>query len=185
MSLLELRSGLKVTVLLAGLSIGLAGCTFRPMYADVTPEGAVIGGDNHGIGGQLPRIDIPVLGEREGIELRNKLIFVLGGSGREAQSPAYRLNITLSKNDTPLAIQAVSGRPTASTVQITANYTLVEIATGKQLFKSTAIARASYDKTVQRFANIRAEIDAENRAIDELSQFIRNGLAGYFAHPTS
>ena len=47
--------------------------------------------------------------------------------------------------------------------------------------KGTTFARASYAASLQRFANIRAQRDAEDRAAKVLAEQIRTRIAGYLA----
>lgn len=174
------RVGLAIVVA-STTSVLVAGCTtFRPLYADVTPTG-IAAGPGQGVGRLLPRIAISNIPEREGNQLRNDLIFVLSGGGREPENAEYRLDVTVATSATGVVIEALSGRPTSAQVHMTASYTLVRVQGSERVFTGRASARASFDRGVQRFANIRAQRDAEDRAARELAEMIRNGLAGHFA----
>jgi LPS-assembly lipoprotein len=162
----------------------MAGCTFRPLYADATPAGGVLGisgGADRGIGRPLSRIAVAELPTREGIALRNDLIFLLGGGGAEPVDPEYRLDVALATISSPLAVQAVSGLATTASATVTASYSLVRLRDGARVYTAGATARATFDRGVQRFANIRAERDAFDRATRELAEMIRIGLAAHFA----
>jgi LPS-assembly lipoprotein len=60
---------------------------------------------------------------------------------------------------------------------VTATYTLTAIEGGAQITTGTATASASYDRTEQRYANVRAARDAEIRAVGLLADQIRTRLA--------
>jgi len=161
-------------------ALALGGCTFRPLYADVTPTG-IVGGADRGAGRQLPGIEVALQNEREGIELRNELIYLFSGGGTPAARADYRLDLTIRRISGPLAIAAVSGRPTAAELTLVVSYNLVRVANSESVFRASVVSRASYDRTVQRFANIRAERDAEDRAARSAAETIRNQVAAYFA----
>ena len=103
-------------------------------------------------------------------------MFDLNGTG--SHDPAkYRLFVVLHEtSETPL-IDTVSGRPSAATVVINADFRLVPIAGGEPIVKGTALVIASYDRTSQRFSNIRAARDAEIRDAKQLSDQLRLRLA--------
>lgn len=164
------------------LTLTLGACGFRPLYSDSGAAGGTgptaVTSD---IGRELANVSIATSDTREAIALRNNLIFALTGNGDESPTPTYRLDYTVGKASSPFTVEAVSGRQTASFVTINVNYTLTTISDGKKVFTGHAIGRASYDKPAQRFAAIRAERDAEDRAVTDASDAIRNALASYFA----
>lgn len=157
----------------------LAGC-FRPMYADPAVMGAPAAGSAQ-LGEQMKRIDISPIANRTGISLRNELIFAFTGTGTPAPDRKYRLDVTLQQQSIQQQIEPISTRNMSMLVGITADYVLVDVATGSKLYTGRTFARASYDRDVQRFANIRAEREAEDRATRQIAEGIRNGIAGYFA----
>lgn len=170
-----------ITVLaLAVLATGLGGCVFRPLYADPqvvaasSPESAAIGRN-------LSEIVIAPIADRSGVVLRNELIFVLTGSGRATESGRYRLDASISRSAGPAIVEPVSGRPQAESVLVTISYSLVDTQSGSVVFTGRVGSRANFDSTTQLFANARAAREAEDRALKEAAQMIRNGLAGHFA----
>jgi LPS-assembly lipoprotein len=178
------RLGKSITIVAGCAVIGsLGGCTsFRPLYADVTASGMTVAGTESGVGRSLSQIDVEVLTTREGVQLRNDLLYALRGRGDLPDNANYRLTLSLSKSSSNVAIAAVSGLSTAANLTMTASYTLLRNGGNSEaLYTGRAVARASFDKGVQRFANIRAERDAEDRAARDLADQIRNGLAAYFA----
>jgi LPS-assembly lipoprotein len=78
-------------------------------------------------------------------------------------------------------IDTVTGYPTASTVLVAADYRLVPVAGGDPVIKGTASVAASYDRTSQRFADVRASRDAEIRDARSLAEVIRAQLVAALA----
>jgi LPS-assembly lipoprotein len=74
-----------------------------------------------------------------------------------------------------------TGRADSATLVATAIFTLKEKGTDKTLMTGTSVSRATYDRSGQRFANLRAARDAQIRAAKSLSGLIRNRLAAGFA----
>ena len=85
-----------------------------------------------------------------------------------------------------MIVDPISGRPTAQVDGVSANYQLVEIATGKIVVKDVTSAHVDYDTPgpQQRFALQRAQRDAEDRAVQVVAETIRNRLASYFVAGT-
>lgn len=157
----------------ATLALGLAaGCTARPLYGELAPAGAPGGAG----AARLAAVDIPPAGDRVGQELRNHLIFLLGGGqGRPAQ-PAYRLDLATTASESVSATVntgRVSLEPTAGIMSVSTTYTLTEIATGRVVSAGTRAVQAPYDIPAQDFAAARAVRDAENRAARELAELLR------------
>ncbi|WP_036260046.1 LPS assembly lipoprotein LptE [Methylocapsa aurea] len=149
----------------------VSGC-FQPLYGPLSA-----GGD---VAGELQAIAIDPIPERLGHYLVNELIFDLNGTGSHVP-PRYRLTIRLRENvQTPL-IDTVTGYPTAGSVVVNAEYRLVPVGGGEAVAKGSAIVVASYDRTSQRFADIRAARDAEIRDAKTLAHQIRDRIAAALA----
>jgi len=157
----------------AALAAGLAlsGC-LQPLYGPLSASGDVAG--------QLQEIAVDPIPNRLGHYLGNELIFALNGTGSQVP-PKYRLVVTLRENvQTPL-IDTVTGYASAATVVVNADYRLIPAQGGEPIVKGTAMAVATYDRTSQRFANIRASRDAEIRDAKTLADQIRTRIAAAFA----
>ncbi len=161
-------------VLLAFAMLALPACTLEPLYGSLAPGIAPVGSG-------LSQIEIAPIGGRNGISLRNELIFVLTGGGQPVANGRFKLDIALQQNVTPTQYEQISGRPTSALQYVAATYFLTDRQSGKKVYQSRSFARTTYDQDIQRFANIRAERDAEDRAVKVLAQEIRNSLAAYFA----
>jgi LPS-assembly lipoprotein len=167
------RRGL-VCALALGLSFGLTGC-LRPLYGDATQS--VTGGS---VKNALSAIEVMPIPELMGHYLRNELVFDLDGSGVESPK-RYRLTVSVTENLDVTVTDYSTGRADSATLVATATYTLREKDSDKVLFTASSVARATYDRSAQRFANLRAARDAQIRAAKSLSGLIRNRLAAGFA----
>lgn len=124
----------------------------------------------------LASIKVEPIPDRIGHYLANELVFAFNGSGAEVQ-PRYRLLVSVTeKVQTPL-VDTISGRATAATVVVDANYRLLPIGGTEPITQGTAFVAASYDRTSQRFANLRAARDAEIRTAKALSDQIQTRIA--------
>jgi LPS-assembly lipoprotein len=164
----------------------LTGGCFQPLYGNnpLSPDESV-----HD---KLTAVDIPAIPAANGspearlaVGVRNALLFDLNG-GTDPVAPTHRLQITLSATRTTVIVDVASGRPDAQVEAINATYTLTEIATKKVVLATTTFARASFDipGSAQRFAQQRAGRDAEDRAVKQIAENIRNRLASFFVAGT-
>ncbi len=166
MSLADYRSrfrGLTVAVLLCA---PLAGC-FQPMYGG--PAGQALVQD-------LRAIKVEPIPERIGHYLANELTFALNGTGATIQ-PRYRLVINVRQRVQAPLVDTVSGRATSGMLIVDAEYRLIPVDGGPAVASGVAFVTASYDRTSQRFANLRAARDAEIRSARSLADQIRTRLS--------
>jgi LPS-assembly lipoprotein len=149
-----------------GFSVLLSGC-FQPMY------GGIAGGH---LRDELAAIKVEPIPDRVGHYLGNELIFAFNGSGSEVP-PKYKLTISIRERvQTPL-VDTLSGRATAGTVVIDAIYKVTSLADSHVVTEGTAFTAASYDRTSQRFADMRAARDAEIRDAKTLADQIQTRIA--------
>ena len=153
------------------MGLALSGC-IQPLYGSL---GA--GGD---VAGELQAIAVEPIPNRLGHYLGNELIFGFNGTGSQVP-PKYRLIVTVTENvQTPL-IDTVSGYPSAANVVVNADYRLMPVGGTEPITKGQATVVASYDRTNQRFANLRAARDAEIRDAKTLADQIRTRVAAAIA----
>ena len=161
--------------LLALLAAGTAGCQVRPLYSDAASVSAP-GVANAALGS----IGISEAKDRVAQEVRNHLIFALTGGAGEPASPAYMLDLGVTKRTLNVAsapaVANTENQPTAGGVVLTALYSLKDMA-GKEVASGKRVVTASFDRPEQQFAVLRAERDAENRAARELAEALRLALA--------
>ena len=165
---------------LAGaLALSLGGC-IQPLYGNFAAGGPAMQSE-------LQAIAVEPIPERIGHYLGDDLVFDLNGTGSHPP-PKYRLFVSLNEGvQTPL-IDTVSGRASAATVVVNAVYRLEAFDTGLPITKGTAFVFKSYDRTSQRYADVRAARDAEIRDAKQLSDLIRQRVAAALteyrqAHP--
>ena len=153
----------------------LGGCMFQPMYAQ-TP----LYGGGPSLNEALRDVDVATIDGRIGNELRNDLIYELtGGQGNRTDAP-YRLTLVANVGSFNPVIDTESGRPVAQMVSFDITYKLQDVVQDRIVLTERAMARVSLDRSQQRFANLRAVRDAENRAAKVVADQIRARLASYF-----
>lgn len=158
-------------------SFAASACTVRPLYQDVSSSIAPIAGEQAPAG--LNSISIQPVDTRQGQVVRNHLIFALNGGAGEPAAPRYLLNLTVRSRIIGAARVQIAreNEPTAGAAVMTVRYRLIDAQTGRQVLMGNRSATASFDKSRQIFASVRAEIDAENRAARELAEILRLTLA--------
>lgn len=161
--------------IVAVLSLALSACNVQPLYGTFGPDSAAA------LGPELAQIEIAPIGGRTGIALRNELIFVFTGGGQPVTNGRYKLSIAMQESVTPSQYEQISGRATTVLNYTSANYILTDTKTGARLYQSRSFARSTFDQDIQRFANVRAQREAEDSAVKVLAQEIRSGLVAFFA----
>jgi LPS-assembly lipoprotein len=157
---------------LAILTLAIAGC-FRPLYGPTASGTSTVQEE-------MQSVVVDPIPERLGHYLGNELIFAFNGTGTPGPRK-YRLLVTAQERvQTPL-IDTVTGRATAATVFIDADYRLVPISGGDPIAKGVAYSSATYDRSSNRYANVRAARDAEIRNARVLADQIRTRVAAALA----
>ncbi len=168
-----------------GLALFLAGC-FQPLYGQYSPTGGPTL-RNALAGVEVLQIEAPKGSPeaRIAVELRNSLLFELTGGGGGAPQ-THRLAIRVRPTRQAIIVDIATGRNEAIITGINAEYALTEIATGKTVIRDTTFSRVSADVPgqQQRFAQMRANRDAEDRAARVIAEQIRTRLASYLAAGT-
>jgi len=165
---------------------GLNAACFQPLYATRSVNGGVpIGAALSQV--QVERIAVPngTPESRLALEIENALDFELhGGSG--LNSPTHKLNVRMTTNRSSIITDVNTGRVMAEITGIDAAFTLMELATGKPVMGGRTFARVSsdYPGQQQRFARMRARLDAEDRAAKVIAENIRTRLASFFVAGT-
>src|SRR5208337_1711643 len=162
---------------IAALSLAgsLAGC-FQPLYGEAAHPGLVE---------DMRAIEVAPIPNRVGHFLAEDLIADINGTGQTASPPKYRLVVTISLGTQTPTVNSEINVATSATLTGDANYTLIKVDGGKEVLKGTAIAAAAYDRTTQRYADLRAARDAEIRVARALSSVISLRLASALAAKSS
>ena len=159
--------------LAATLLLVVTGC-FRPVYGP-TASGASV--ENVLAAIDVGTVSVSPARQEFGHTLRSELIYGLDGSGSNVTPKRYRLTANVTDNlQTPL-VSSASGRAATGTITATATWQVVEITSGETVLSGTANGAASYDRTIQRFASLRAQRDAETRLAKLLSEQITGRIA--------
>jgi LPS-assembly lipoprotein len=166
-----LRAGLVGLCLMA-----LAGCGFRPLYGEPAPGG----GD---VAAALQTVDVAVIADREGQLLRTFLIERLNPSGRPA-NPGYELTVSLAISQEPLNI-LTDATATRANYEAVASYALRPTGAADPVLQRSAEITTSYNILDDQFATLVAERDARDRALRQLAESIRRGLALHFERTAS
>jgi LPS-assembly lipoprotein len=151
------------------MAAGLQGCGgFTPLYAaeGVTPR--------------LSSIEVVQPDGRLGFFMRQYLDDSLA---RKTSEPAiYRLTISNRELRVPRGI-SVSNVATRYEVDLSTDYTLTEIATGKPVTKGRVSVNVTYDVQSAPYASLAAQQDGERRVAEQAADRVRIELASYFASP--
>jgi LPS-assembly lipoprotein len=158
---------------LVALVLALASCQVRPLYAPA-PGGM-------SVASVLPAIEVAAPETRPEQVFRNALLFRLGAGGGDAAPPRYRLDYRLRLSERRVAIEQFTGTPAAYQVEGRMSLILREGATGPTVLRENVSAVASYDRSTQEFANVRALRDAENRVAESLAEMAAARLAARLA----
>ena len=150
-------------------ALALGGCAFQPLYGDRGGRGETALA--------LQNVEITAPDSRLGLLMRNELIFLTGSADGGS---VYTLNIIPSASEVALFSNTV-GRVTSYSYRLTANWQLTSKETGDILTSGRSERAASYNRTDQPFANIRAQRDAEERAATLVAEDISTRVAAYFA----
>lgn len=143
----------------------LAGCGFHPLYGDSRLEP------------QLASIYVEPVAERDGYELRNQLINLLGSNG-QAGGKAYRLHLVLAESNQGVALQN-NATITRYNDTLTVNYTLSD-AKGAEVTHGTQTSLSAYNVVASPYSTLSAQQDADVRAAQDIAERIRIDLASFF-----
>jgi LPS-assembly lipoprotein len=162
-----------------------AAC-FQPLYATRSVAGGAP------LGTALAQVQIERIDAANGtpearlaVEIQNALDFEMNGGGGLV-SPTHRLKVRMTTQRQSLITDVTSGRVVAEITGIDAHFTLTELATGKAVMNGRTFARVSsdYPGQQQRFARVRARLDAEDRAAKVIAENVRTRVASFFVAGT-
>jgi LPS-assembly lipoprotein len=155
----------------------LAGCV-RPLYAPTT-----LSTQGDSVRTTLAAIDVPLIPDRMGHTMRNELVFLLEGRDNPAQK-RYRLLVATNEGLGTAIVNNQFQRAEIGTLNGSANFRLMSLAEPARMIASgSVIGFASFENTPQRFANLRAIRDAQQRLAKHLAEQIHLQLATKLASP--
>jgi LPS-assembly lipoprotein len=181
------RAGLSRFLRLCAVVVlgGLNAACFQPLYATQTLNGGP------GVGTALAQVDVERIEAPNGSpesrianEMQNALAFELQGGS--AISPTHRLNVKMATSRSSVITDVLTGRVEAEITGLDVTFKLTELATGKTALTGRTFSRVSsdYPGQQQRFARVRARLDAETRAAKVIAENIRTRLASFFVAGT-
>jgi LPS-assembly lipoprotein len=157
-----------------------AGGCFQPLYGEAAHPGLVaemraiavepIQGTKQDTSQQAPDLD------RIAHYLGNDLIANLNGTGATLE-PKYRLTVTTTFTTATPTVSSQIQVANAATVTVIARYVLKRAGSGEEVVSGAASNAAVYDRTEDRFANLRAQRDSEIRLAKALADEIELRLA--------
>lgn len=179
MSVASDRPGARTARIALTLALALnLGACFRPLY------GPTASGESMQTVLAAIQVDDVVMAqdqERLGHYLRSELIFALDGSGQSGPPKRYRLKMQGSEQVQTPIVSSTTARAEAGTIIGTVKYAL-ESADGRVVItEGVATSTATYDRSIQRFASLRAARDAEIRLAKVLAEQIKTRLASVLA----
>lgn len=150
----------------------LAGaCGFQPLYGGI--------GSGRDTATVLSEVEVGVIADRTGQQLRNELLDRINPRGRTG-SPKYRLSIKLDESATRLAIRR-DNTATLANLTLVASYDLISIADSRSVLSGSVRSVNSYDISQEEFATVSAERDARRRAATDLADGITSRVAVFLA----
>jgi len=178
------RNPLRIAAVVA-LGALNAAC-FQPLYASRSVAGgAPLGTALAQV--RVEHVDAPngTPESRVAVELQNALEFELNGGGGTI-SPTHALKVRMTVARSSIITDITTGRVEAEITGIDSTFTLTELATGKAVMNGRTFARVSsdYPGQQQRFARVRARIDAETRAAKVIAENVRTRVASFFVAGT-
>lgn len=134
-------------------------------------------------------LEITEIPGRVGQRVRNELIFTTTGGGRPATA-LYRLDISVREHVTNTLVE-LTGNALGQLFNLDAQFKLVRLADNKVVLEGKSAGRAALDRTSilqpdgrrarLHFSDVRALIDAENRAARVVADGIKTRIAAFLS----
>ena len=156
-------------ILLFSAALLLAGCGYRPLYGSSS--------ETAGVAATLSSISIPEAEDRVGQLIRNDLLSSMQ-AGKGEDKYTLLLKPVVKKSG---VIDRPQPSVTRDAISLVVSFELVERSSGNIVQAGKTFSNASYDVIRQPFADLQAETNALERAVQEVSADIRTRLAAYFA----
>ena len=158
-------SGWKPRALAVFLGLGLlAGCQAQPLYGSMA--------------GNTQSISVSEADSRVEKVVRNELVLGFGG---EQQNGAYKLDLNVSSSLSGLLPGGLDNEFSAARTTVTATYVLKSASTGETIKSGSRFVDAQLDLPSQNFAQVRATLEAENRAARQVAALVRADVAAALA----
>lgn len=156
---------------LALLALGLAGCGLQPLY------GSTASGSR--LAAVMAGVEVTPIPGRVGQRVRNELIFENTGGGGQSPQSTYKLDIVVKEGVTNELVQ-ITGDAKSQVYELDATFKLIG-RDGRVVLEGKATSRAAYERFQTIFSNVRARVDAENRAARTVAESIKVRIAAYLS----
>jgi LPS-assembly lipoprotein len=153
----------------------LAACGnggFKPMYGS-----AGIGANADA---RLAQVSVTTIPGRVGQQIRNELIFHATGGGGEVINPDLRLDVAIRESVTSTLVE-IDGNSAGQIYNVEAKFQLIRISDKTVVLSGTSFGRASFERNLSIFSNVRAREDAEDRAAKVIGEDLKARLSAYLA----
>lgn len=164
--------GSRLMLAAALLAAAAAGGCLQPLYAENTRAAS-----GTSVKDALKEIEVPEIKGLIGHYLRNELVFELDGGNEPDRSKRFTFQSQISESLEVVTVDYANGRADSAILVATADWTLKENGTGRVVSKGYNIVRTPYERSLQRFATVRAARDAQIRAAKNLATLIRGQIA--------
>jgi LPS-assembly lipoprotein len=150
----------------------ISGGCLRPLYADSTAS--TVGGS---VKTALKGVEVGEIKGLVGHYLRNELVFGLDGGGEPDLAKRLKLEAAVNESLEVVTVDYANGRADSAVLIATATWKVTDTATGKVVSAGLNQVRAPYERSLQRFATVRAARDAQIRAGKSLATLIQGQLS--------
>lgn len=164
------RTAVAAVLAICGALGGCESSGIHPLYAS----------RSNTLQAELQAIVVDPVPDRLGHYLEDALQTDLNGTGAHV-APKYHLKVVPSQRSQTALIDTVTQRAQAASVITVVTYTLTPIGATKPLLIGTVTSAADYDRSEQRFADIRAARDAEIRDAHTVADQITQQIAAKVA----
>lgn len=152
--------------MLIALCMAVGSCQIQPLYAK-----------NSGVKERLASVSFSDANSRAGLVVRNRLVFLAGGGAGEPITPAYKVKLSVTTTLVGVIYLPSSSTSAAARQTVTVQYILSNAVDGKILKAGSRVGTALLDQPTQTFAQVRADIDAEQRAATEAADLVAADLS--------
>jgi LPS-assembly lipoprotein len=132
------------------------------------------------VSADLAAIDVALIPDRTGQQLRNQLEQLLDPAGAASVPDRYTLSVQLREKVDTFAVER-SGFATRANIELIAAYSLQENSGGTRVLAGSTRTISAYNLLDNDFSTVVAADDARNRAVQQLAYEIRNRLAAHFS----
>lgn len=156
------------------LAAALGGCGsgggFHPLYASSS-----FGGPD--VSRKLATVEVTTIPSRVGQRIRNELLFQVDG-GDTPPKHEYQLDIVIQEVFTS-SLVASNGQAAEQIYQLDANFKLTRLSDKKVVLQGTSFGRAGLEHFTSVYSNVRAQMEAQNRAASTVAADLRARLSAF------